>query len=1106
MEVTRRRRRTRGKWDCYWKQVYADRKQKQKKNAAAAAFQTLNTDYMEQNHGVDTLITDDAEQNHGVEVLITDDSEQNHGVETLNTDDMEQNHGVKMLITDDVKQNHGVEMLITDYMKQNHGGETVKTDAEEVLIASDVEQNDGVEAFDKNDAMNVDDEDDVEDSDVSVEDSDEPASEDDDCEGGESSVSESSDDEYSVAENTRRREHLRKESPTKPVNVIVIDDDEEDDDDDVSNSGEDGVEDSDVSVEVSDEPVCECEKEDDDYKGGESSVSDSSDDEYAVAENTRRREHLTKESPTVTKPVNVVVVVDDDDDQSDQTSETRSHEHNSDSEVFTGNSNERSAMLRERTIIVNMEKETETETPKEERVKKVKFGKKRSHSAKDLNFTKILESINAVKDKQCNIDDKPVPVPENALPLRFRFEDEVVLLPQKSEQKLIDELFHDLELGLRQTEMAESDELKTTVEIDESCCHREAILDEQIGLICENCDTVIMGIKHVLPSFHVPTWERRDRRYYRDEFQSSYLSEIQFGGHGSSTPGSTSCMKGTVWDLIPGVKEDLYPHQREGFEFMWRNIAGGTIIENLNQTPADDGRGCIISHAPGTGKTRLTIVFLQSFLKLYPACSPLIIAPKGMLLTWEAEFKKWNFNVAFHNLNKKELSGEEKAVATELLGEDGSGVLHQDCVRLLKLYSWESGGSVLGVSYQLFEKLAGERDGRRKQHKKIGELLRERPGLLVLDEGHTPRNHKSLMWKTLTKVSTQRRIILSGTPFQNSLRELFNTLCIVAPKFANQDSSVRGPRWKQLLSSSDISSGSMLKMRDVLEPYVHVYKGTVLEEKLPGLRHTLVFLHLTKSQQPLLERACKEKLMFNMVWMVSLISIHPSINAVAERYSIRREEIATHIDAGVKARFLLKLVQFADALGERVLIFSQFIDSLVFIKEQLGSIYSWNEGREVLYIDGQVDDKKRQESISCFNDETSEAKVLLASERACSEGINLTGASRVVLLDTVWNPSVEKQAISRAYRLGQKRVVHVYRLFTSGIEVRKYTQQNLKERISRWIFSLGEERSANSRAISEDKVLEAMRNLENFNQIFERIICQPKESDLIKTFGLEGQM
>ncbi|KAG6406220.1 hypothetical protein SASPL_133819 [Salvia splendens] len=628
------------------------------------------------------------------------------------------------------------------------------------------------------------------------------------------------------------------------------------------------------------------------------------------------------------------------------------------------------------------------------------------------------------------------------------------------------------------------------------------------------CIVLIHAALSLMPSFftlsyhhlmqHVPTWEGRDKRYYRDEFQGSNFSNIQFDGTDSSIPGSTSCMKGTVWDLVPGVKEDMYSHQREGFEFMWRNIAGDTKLEKLKQTLADDARGCIISHAPGTGKTRLTIVFLQSFLKLYPACSPLIIVPKGMLLTWEAEFKKWNFNVAFHNLNKKELSGKEHTVAIEVLEEIESGVLSQDCIRLLKLYSWERGGSVLGVSYKLFEKLAGQRNGKSLQHKKIREVLLQRPTLLVLDEGHTPRNNNSLIWKALTKVSTQRRIILSGTPFQNSFMELFNTLCVVNPKFADQDNSVRGPRWKNLDNSSGINRGTMLGMRAVLEPYIHVHKGTVLEEKLPGLRHTLVFLHPTKSQQLLLEKACKEE-MFKMIRMVSLVSVHPSIRAVVKEYFTRREEIATDIDAGVKAWFLLKLVRFADALGERVLIFSQFLDSLIFIKEQLESIYSWNEGREVVYIDGQVDEKKRQESIYRFNDETSEAKVLLASERACSEGINLTGASRVVLLDTMWNPSVEKQAICRAYRLGQKRVVYVYRLFTSGIEVGQYKQQHLKERISQGLFSLGEEHSEYAGAVAEDKVLDAMRSLENFDQIFEKIISQPKESDLIKTFGMEGQ-
>lgn len=608
---------------------------------------------------------------------------------------------------------------------------------------------------------------------------------------------------------------------------------------------------------------------------------------------------------------------------------------------------------------------------------------------------------------------------------------------------------------------------------------------------------------------HIPKSGRRDKAYYYDEFKTSVFSDIQFEGSSPAAQDSTACTKGTVWDLIPGVEKDLYPHQREGFEFMWRNIGGDIIIEKLKQTLADDARGCIISHAPGTGKTRLTIVFLQTFLKLYPSCCPMIIAPKGMLLTWEAEFKKWNVNAAFHNVNKKEMSGNENVAACELLGQFGSGKLSVGCIRLLKLYSWSRGGSILGISYSLFERLAGEH-GKGLEKEKIREVLLKMPGLLVFDEGHIPRNEKSKLWKALSKVSTQRRIILSGTPFQNNLRELYNTLCVVNPKYADQGSStscrasysVARKSWKKLANSNGINRGSAMKLRAMLDPFVHVYKGTILEESLPGLSHTLVFLHPTETQKKLQESACKEPDIFRRIRMVSLVSVHPSINAVKERYSPIAQETTFDIDEGVKARFLLKLIHFSDALKERVLVFSQYIDPLHFMIEQLESVFSWNEGREVLYMDGEVDERKRQELISCFNDETSHAKVLLASLKACSEGINLVGASRVVLLDTVWNPSVEKQAISRAYRIGQKKTVYVYRLFTSGVEVSQFAKQNQKERISQWIFALGGGESEKVRAKVEDKVLDGMVNLENFKHIFENIISQPTESDLIKTFGM----
>lgn len=618
---------------------------------------------------------------------------------------------------------------------------------------------------------------------------------------------------------------------------------------------------------------------------------------------------------------------------------------------------------------------------------------------------------------------------------------------------------------------------------------------------------------------HTPRPRRREGKDTDDDSpNSNNISQIHFQDSVAceTAGGPTSRAKGTVWDLIPGVEEEMYPHQREGFEFMWRNLAGDILIENLKHRPLGRG-GCIISHAPGTGKTRLAIVFLAAFLKLYPTCRPVVIAPKGMLLTWESEFEKWNANIPFHNMNKEELSENENAFAAVIIAQTGGVALSREHIRWLKMCKWMRGGSILGISYQLFEKLTGE-NGRGEEKNKMRELLLKYPGLLVLDEGHTPRNDHSLIWKALTKVENGRCIILSGTPFQNNLVELYNILCLVNPSIMNCESSCETAnkfarkRWRNLASCIDSKNrdDGLKKLKVMLDPFVHVHKGTILQESLPGLSDTLVFLKPTELQKTLLETSAKVQQVFSRIRLVSMVSVHPSLLLEEGRSTAHRsqlEAIESDIEAGVKTQFVMKLISLADALGERVLIFSQFIHPLMFIKKQIKSHFSWNEGRELLYMDGQLDEKQRQDSISSFNNEASEAKVLLASERACSEGISLVGASRVVLLDTVWNPSVEKQAISRAYRLGQKKVVYVYRLFTSGTEVKQYAQQVRKKRLSQLIFSPVEGegcRGDKSNDVPEDKVLGAMLRSTRFRRIFEKIIHQPKESDLIENFELVG--
>jgi len=145
-------------------------------------------------------------------------------------------------------------------------------------------------------------------------------------------------------------------------------------------------------------------------------------------------------------------------------------------------------------------------------------------------------------------------------------------------------------------------------------------------------------------------------------------------------------------------------------------------------------------------------------------------------------------------------------------------------------------------------------------------------------------------------------------------------------------------------------------------------------------------------------------------------------------------QVASNRDpaVGVKTRFVINLLKHLRLGQEKILIFCQNLDPLLLLEEMLGKQFGWVREREILQIDGKVQSDERQRIIERFNDPNGRIRVLLASTKACGEGVNLTGASRVVFMDVLWNPAVIRQAIHRAFRIGQEKIVHVYRLVFSG--------------------------------------------------------------------------
>ncbi|KAI5678449.1 hypothetical protein M9H77_09399 [Catharanthus roseus] len=203
----------------------------------------------------------------------------------------------------------------------------------------------------------------------------------------------------------------------------------------------------------------------------------------------------------------------------------------------------------------------------------------------------------------------------------------------------------------------------------------------------------------------------------------------------------------------------------------------------------------------------------------------------------------------------------------------------------------------------------------------------------VLDEGHTPRNQNSLLWKALTKVKTGRRIILSRTPFQNNFDELYNIFCLVNPKFVEHISaktSRHGTKSKidsakgRLASLTSLINKNAYDAIDVLkammDPFVHVHKGTILQESFLGLSNTLVVLTPIDLPKKLLERISEN--IFEKVHLVS----HPFLIAEHEVFSYHKsmlEELKISPEVGVKTQFVIELVRLSKVRGEKVLIFNQ---------------------------------------------------------------------------------------------------------------------------------------------------------------------------------------
>ncbi|KAL8518680.1 hypothetical protein ACS0TY_009866 [Phlomoides rotata] len=630
----------------------------------------------------------------------------------------------------------------------------------------------------------------------------------------------------------------------------------------------------------------------------------------------------------------------------------------------------------------------------------------------------------------------------------------------------LDDIWNEMKVALECSKDTTEDALldEHNAEDGEECEH-SFIFRDDIGDVCRICGVIKRGIETII-EYNFSKSTRTTRSYRYEGRTTRELDQTDVLPDGIKL--SDSDFTGAEIHPHPRHRKEMKPHQVEGFNFLLSNLV------------TDNPGGCIMAHAPGSGKTFMIISFLQSFMAKYPAARPLVVLPRGILSIWKKEFIRWQVeDLPLYDFYT--VKADSRSQQLEVLKE------------------WVKERSVLFLGYKQFSSIICDTDDGSTAVACQNYLLKI-PSILILDEGHTPRNQDTDVLTSLERVETARKVVLSGTLYQNHVKEVFNILNLVRPKFLKMETSKAIRR--RILSRAEISSRrnlmkngrdnefyeliehSLVKdenptrkmtviqdLREMTRKVLHYYKGDNLDE-LPGLVDFSVFLQLSPRQKAEVKELTKLSLRkFTVSAQGSAIYLHPKLKALAKNSGVKDRIDEEKIDAvmdklnskeGAKLNFYLNLLQLCESSGEKVLVFSQYLLPLKFLERITAKVKGYSMGREMFMITGDSDAETRESYMETFNI-SSEARVFFGSIKACGEGISLVGASRIIILDVHLNPSVTRQAIGRAFRPGQVRKVYTYRLIASeSPEEDDHTTCFKKESIAKMWFEWDESKGPQS--------------------------------------------
>jgi SNF2 family DNA or RNA helicase len=436
------------------------------------------------------------------------------------------------------------------------------------------------------------------------------------------------------------------------------------------------------------------------------------------------------------------------------------------------------------------------------------------------------------------------------------------------------------------------------------------------------------------------------------------------------------------------------------------------------------GLGGCLADDMGLGKTIQTLALLQNnkenflpvnhnvayqgislFENHSPKLTSLIIVPASLIYNWENEIKRF--------------------------------------VPDMKVYSYKGNQRKKSTSYfQNFDIILSSYHTIRQDIELISSFYFH---YIILDESQVIKNPASMLFRTVTRLKSEFKLVLSGTPVENSLTDLWTQLNFVNPGLLGDLAFFRREFAKPIEKMGD--DEKELKLRKIIQPFILRRTKEMVARDLPPVTEQTVFCDMTDEQYKVYDEE-KSSVRNSILKSIASTGLEKSAIVVLQGL-MKLRQLSNHpVMANDEYTFgsgkfetVLQDIENVIAEGHKILVFSSFVKHLDLYAAEMRK-------KRIRFAMLTGASTKREKIVNSFQNDP-ENKVFLISLKAGGIGLNLTAADYVFILDPWWNPASEMQALNRAHRIGQYKSVFVYRYITSNsIEEKIVRLQEKKSKLA----------------------------------------------------------